>query len=309
MTINFEKMAYDLWVAFASKKLSPQKKHSEIRTAQWLSQLSTSPQILYDFSEAIFKPKTLSFNSLSMDKKSILTSFIPVLLREFRGDLTIEQVCHRAGIGSSVTYYFWEEGTRDIPLCRFLEMIHLYNSRLDLFCETLGFPKNLSEYGLPNRDQHFSEMFFKNPWVPTIYLALQFKNPANNVYLLSKKLSLSEDQVNEALEILQNLKLVRKKVDGYEVIKGVFFTPPNLKEGQLKTLNHFWMNQSVQFSNDPDFFKIDQAIVSHESKKKILGWIADLRKKISDEVKITNPETLLHMQWQVHDLLDFKEKL
>jgi hypothetical protein len=186
-------------------------------------------------------------------------------------------------------------------------LLHL--NKVTLFLEGLGTSLKYETYGIPHRVDRFNEIFFGNPWTPSIYLVLQtqfyldFKRHSDDQ--IARKIGVSENQVKQSLSDLQLLHLIQFQGTHYQVVKGTFLAPPSslTKNKNVQNLKKYWMDRSAGFRDWPGIHRIEQATVSHESKEKILLWISELREKIAQEIKVTQPQTILHLHLQAFDLL------
>lgn len=312
---SYSGLAKTLWT-WADKLPSPltvtlpktkRKKSSAkvYRTSAWLWTLKCKNISLEDLAESVLKPKQFKFSKTLSDKKDLATNFTPLFLRAMRGEKTLDQMANLLEIKNAATYYYWEQGSRDLPLTHFLKIIHL-SGGLPVFLESLGFVQDISKLGFTTLPTDFYNLCFSDPWSPTIHLALQTKmhEKSNNLSQLAQSIKISVDQLQKSLETLVQLKLVKKEGSKFIAQKGVFYVPAHLQENYKKKFYDYW----GQKTNHHGFDKIDQACVSYESHEKILGWVSELREKIKEEIKTTKPETVLHMQWKVVDLFNPEKK-
>lgn len=262
--------------------------------------------------DCLLKPIETNFIYNNPDRKTLSRNVIGPLLRVIRRGHTIEQVCLLVGINTPVTYHYWEKGSRDIPFYVFLKIIDRLCGRLQFFCETIRFRTDLRTFGLKAFKPNLSEHFFKFPWTPTIYLflltAVYKAEATHSDEFVADKLSLTKSQVAESIKTLIDFEMIKFSGAKYEAFSGVFYTPPSLDKKSLEDLNHYWMTQAYEFMRFEGLHKIDQAAVSHESKMKIIGWVSELREKIRLEIATTTPETIVHMHWQVSDILCGEKK-
>lgn len=281
------------------------------RTSRWLWSLQRAGYSLSDLYRYLLKPHDKKIEVVIEKPEQIGVTFVGPILKHFRGERASKVVMSLLHVKNKETYHYWETGQRDLPLGQFLKIVDLLGDRLQIFCEMVGFKKDLREFNLKSYKVNFSERFFKRPWTPTVYLLIQSEKykslPGHDDSFFSHFLSVSQLQVKESLNDLADLELIRFDGERYITFTGVFYTPPNLNPHMLQSLNAFWMGKSFELMSRYGLHKIEQASVSYESRDKIMGWVNELREKIRAEVKITTPETVLHLQWQVADLLHYEK--
>ena len=195
----------------------------------------------------------------------------------------------------------------------FLKVIHLLEGRLYIFPEALGFFEDLKKYNISCPNPGLSEKFFKMPWVPTVFMCIQTnfyqKQPKSFHKDLAKLLSLSIDQLNEAIKVLSDLQMIQITDGFYKVRKGAYYAPASMKGSQIDKLYNYWFSRSSSFYyHYKGYQKLDQAAVSYESYCKIIGWVAELRDKIREEVRSSKSEMVIHMHWQIVNLFSELEK-
>ena len=311
---DFEKLAHDLWLwAYQfpiSKKThfsKPLKQRKTVRASNLLALLKAQGKSLDDLVESLCKPTVVKQKFDGMDYEKGPSEVLCFLLQYLRGSQTIELASQSLGLKNHVTYYYWERGTRGIPLVYFLKCLHYFENRLSLFCEMIGFTEDLKNYGFQVYPPHFYKTFFNSSWTPTVLCALQVQKsnvPASRaIQNVSKKLGLSEEQVLNSVQILETLGLLQKKGISFQLLHGQFYVPAQFREKYIQQIYEFWTQKKLNISLEKDLHKFDQASVSYELKEKIVRWVTDLREKIRNEVKTTKPETVIHMQWQVVDLM------
>lgn len=300
-TDPYQALAVDLW----NWQCQPLEKIP--RTSRWLWTLQESGISLRDLFTYMMKPKEQVLEEKLLNAEQVGAFLVGPVLRKFRGDRTISEVIEILKVRNKETYHYWETGQRDLPLSQFLKVVDLIGGRLQIFCEMIGFKKDLREFRLKSFKENLSGTFFKKPWTPTVYLLLHteaYRNlPEHQDAFLSKQIGISLLQVQDSLADLADLEMIRYDGKRYIPFKGVFYTPPNLNPEVLNQLNSYWMNKSFELMSCQGLHKIEQAAVSFESRDKIVKWVGELREKIREEIKTTQPETVLHMQWQVADLL------
>lgn len=294
------------------RTLRIEKNPPVIRTAIVFQMLYTNGFSLNSASEILLKPRDIKFSLSEISKDQIATHFVGPLLAELRDEDTILNYCKKIGVKNSVTYHYWEKGSRDIPFATFLQIVDVITNRLQLFCETIYFKNDLREFGLNSFKPNFSEKFFGTPWVPTVYLALQTEAytllPTHSDLFLEDKLNIPIEQIRLAIKTLLDLEIINFDGRLYKTFDGMFYTPPTLDSHMLDDLNRFWLNQAYKFTNYDGLHKIEQASMSYESYDRIKFWVAELREKIRKEIQVTKPETIVHMQWQVLDLYSGSNK-
>lgn len=311
---DFEKLAMDLWKwayqAPLSKKShfsKPRLQRKIIRASSFLSLLKEQGQSMDRLLESLCKPTIIKSKFDGMPSEKASQEIICFLLHYLRGSQTIESASITLGLKNHVTYYYWERGTRGIPLSYLLKCLHFFENRLSLFCEIIGFTEDLKEYGFQVYPPHFYENFFKSPWTPTVLCALQVQKPNESasrvMQNLTKKLGLTEEQVLDSIQILEALGLLVKKGNSFQLMHGQFYVPGQLREKYIEQIYAFWTERKLNISLEKDLYKFDQASVSYALKEKIAQWVTELREKIRAEVKTTKPETVIHMHWQVVDLM------
>ena len=238
---------------------------------------------------------------MKMDKR------VARFLRNLRGKMDLAQFVRLVQVNKS-TYFYWERGERRILFADLLKLL-LHLNKVTLFLEGLGTSLKYETYGIPHRADRFNEIFFGNPWTPSIYLVLQTqfyldcKRHSDNQ--IARKIGVTEDQVKQSISDLQLLHLIQFQGTHYQVVKGTFLAPPSslTKNANVQNLKKYWMDRSAGFRDWPGIHRIEQATVSHETKEKILLWISELREKIAQEIKVTQPQTILHLHLQAFDLL------
>jgi hypothetical protein len=229
------------------------------------------------------------------------------LLKKLRGDRTLIETAQILGLKTFSSYGHWENARRDIPLPAFLKAVDLLSGRLQAFCETSRFEKNLADYDLQGK-KDFALLFFKYPWVPTLFLALQITAPQklgrSQLKSMLMKLGVDPKLLDEGLSVLLDLELIRWNQNEYEIRKGYFYSPPNLDAETLLRLNGFWFSKSLDlFLNAPGLHKLDQFTLPRASLPKISEWISELREKIRLESKMGDCEKVVHFQWQMAELI------
>lgn len=281
----------------------------DLRLSQFFSYLQKKDPTLKNVCDIILQPTFCSIHIDSYDKSFLLKKVISPLLLKKRGTNKILHVSNILQLKTQVTYHHWENGTRDMPFWIFLKWVDIYCHRLEVFLETLQVSVDLKTLGFSGfHKELFSDLFFSKPWIPTVYLALQtteyLRNESHEDAFIAKSLDLTTDQVQQAIHVLCDLEMIKFDKSHFKTFKGIFYTPPNLATEKIDEINSYWMSRSYKLTSCDSLHKIQQAALSMESKRKIISWVHELREKIHNEIKTTsNPETVLHMHWQVTDLL------
>lgn len=283
------------------------------RTARWLWALQESGLTLDDLFSYLLKPREQKMAAMTLNQNDVRTLFVGPVLKAFRHGRTINNVIQLLKVKNKETYHYWETGQRDLPLSEFLKAVDLMGNRLQIFCEMVGFKQDLRNFKLKAFKEGLADRFFRHPWTPTVYLLLQSDSyraqESHRDEFLLDILKISPEQLHETLLDLTDLEMIRFDGRHYIPFTGVFYVPPNLKETSLRALNQYWMGRSHELSAGWGLHKVGQAAVSFESREKILGWVADLREKIREEIRVTKPETVVHFHWQISDLLHSKQEV
>lgn len=285
-----------------------------LKTSQVMFLLQEHGLNLGDVYQVIFWPRM----SREFPKKNLrmVTShlvkknWLEPLLKDLRGDFSYAEVANILGVSSLATFHHWEMGRREIPLHYFLMIIDKFYGRLQAFLDNLPLDLNLAQFELLRLKPKLYHQFFSLPWMPTIMLALRLpklvkmSSIQNQVTYLAKNLNRSTHEIEEALGILMHLKLVKIENGRLHSQPQQFYAIPAIAPEKVEELLNFWFSQVLTMSKKPGFHKFEQHATTFESKEKIIQWITELREKIKGEVKSSGePETLIHINWQVAEIL------
>jgi len=261
-----------------------------------------------DFIWTLLSPSGFEFSQVLLSESSLRKFFIGPLLQGLRQGKSLLEVSKILGQKNSVNLHHWEAGKRDMPLSLFLMLVDKVSGRLPVFCELVGFQDNLENFGFSKTVPHFSERFFEYPWTPSVFLVIQTPqfslwNPDCET-LSAKQLGISTHDFRKSLQILMDLNLIQVSDGKFKVRKGAFYAGGQLPQEVLDRLHLFWLSKTPHFySSFPGgYHKVEQAALSRSSLEKIKGWAQELREKIREEIKTTEPETVAHFTWQVCDL-------
>jgi hypothetical protein len=242
---------------------------------QHLEQAVFAPRLVPDL-----RVKTKFATSLAVRK-----GFIAPFMRALRGRRTLSEVAKILGTKTLSTFHHWETGRRDISLAQFLKVVDDMSGRLPAVLETLGIR------GLPE-NQEFKDLhvgryaqFFSDPWTPTILMALRLPqllkipSPALQAQFLSQRLKIPHASVENSLDLLMRLQLVRLQ-EGRLISNPVQFDAiPSITPEKIQEIHQYWFNQAGALLAAPGFHKLEQHALTHESKEKIILWISELREK------------------------------
>jgi hypothetical protein len=277
------------------------------RASVWCLLAQKTGKSLSSARAAVTAPKALAAFITPRTLLAMRRNYIGPLLKSLRRERSLHETAELLELGTWSTYHHWECGRRDLPFFRLLQAIDVLSSRLDVFCETFDFKTSLKKFGLRGHTPGFSENFFALPWTPTVYLILQshayLERRRHDSRWLAKQLGLSVEQVNQSLATLGDLGIVTFDGTTYTLRKGQFYAPPTLKPEKLRVLNDYWFSRSAELAQLPGFHKIEEHALSRELAAKIAIWISELRERIRLEVKKSEPETVVHLHWQVADLM------
>ncbi|MCB0342167.1 MAG: DUF4423 domain-containing protein [Pseudobdellovibrionaceae bacterium] len=323
---RFELLAFHMWQSL-TQNLSPQDVallldtspdrirswndgRGTIRASAWLLLAAKKGMRVSDFLWTITAPLRETHDEPVATETILKKTVIAPALRFLRGKRTLVEVKDLLHLENSVSFHHWEKGKRDIPLSFFLKTIYLFSQRLHLVVELTAPNIDLEKFEMSPFPADFSRRFFSKPWIPSLYLLIQtevFESwDRQQESRCCRFLNINNEQLHSAMQTLFDLKLVRVRQGRYEIRKGAFYASKNLPEELLTNLHLYWLTQAPQFysQNKRGLHKVEQATMSHESFKKILGWVEELRGKIKEELKTTTPETMVHFSWQVCDLLN-----
>ncbi|MBL7670389.1 MAG: DUF4423 domain-containing protein [Bdellovibrionaceae bacterium] len=263
--------------------------------------------------QAVFAPRpipTLRRHVKMTTLPGFRKGFVVPFLRALRGSRTLAEVASILETKTLSTYHHWETGRRDIPLSQFYKAIDMLSGRLPALLETLGLE-------IPQNNEEFKEMhvgryaqFFSDPWTPTVLMALRLPQvlnlmtPALQAQYLSQALKIPRVSIDHSMDLLMKLQLIRLQA-GRMVSNPVQFDAiPSISSEKIKEIHQYWFNQAGDLLMAPGFHKLEQHALTHESKEKIISWISELRERIHQEVSSCGePETLIHINWQVAELM------
>lgn len=285
-----------------------------VRTSYFFEQLLAKDYSLQSLFEILLQPTIETLSVSPKNRSEILNFFVKPLLTKKRGKRKILEVASLLNLKTQVSYHYWENGKRDMPFWIFLKWVDLVCEKLEVFVESLQMPINLKSLGFQEKcSEKFSSLFFSLPWIPTVYLALQtteyLSSDKHSDDYICKTVQISPEQLQSALDILSSLEMIHFEINHYVVRRGIFYAPPSPSNEKINSLNAYWMAKAPQLMQYDGIHKVQQAALSIESKNKIMTWVSELREKIHEEIKKTSgPETVLHMHWQVADLLQTRER-
>lgn len=278
-----------------------------IRTSTWALLARKAGKSLPGLAAVLYAPRTPPVLPRPLSAQACRTSWIGPILRFLRGNRTLREVQQLLGLRAASTFYHWERGARDIPLSTFVQCIDQLGGRLGTFCEAFGYDGELGNFGIRAAKPNFSERFFSQPWVPTIFLAIQTLGytgqKRHDRRRLARQLKLTEEQIEDGLKTLADLEIVKLEGNKYVARAGAFYAPPTLTAHTLKSLNEYWFGRSLDLIQQPGLHKIEEHALSRKSFEKIIGWVGELRERIRAEVETSEPETIVHIHWQVADML------
>ncbi len=265
---------------------------------------------LIDVNEALWAPRFSKVTPKSVTRPAMMRSFLAPTMRKLRGERTLAEVCRLLKISNESRFGHWENGRRDIPLELFLRAVDVLGNRLPACCQTLDSDIALDQFGAATLAPRFFHRFFDNPWAPTVHLA--FYLPKYKDFLIqpameaiAKDLRIDLKLVEEAVELLISLRLLTVENSKVSIVKGQFYALPAHNAEQIKKIHHHWFSLGAEMAQKrPGFYKVEQAVLSRESKEKIIGWMGELRERIREETKNTESlETVIHINWQLSELL------
>lgn len=260
----------------------------------------------------IMAPRSLRLQKNLRTEREFESKLIAPLLKELRRDFSLQEVSKILKLKSHSTYGHWEKARRSISLTDFLRVIDLLALRLPAFCEVIGFNEDLPDSGWASyvSRANFSSLFFKLPWTPTVYLALvtgilKINSWEKDLQFL-KVLGLSAKQVEESLRTLFDLRLIAVDRNKLNLRKEYFYLPPNLNPEVLNSINNYWFSMALPLTQIPGYHKIDQCTMSKELFDDVVIWVSELRDKIKKAALQEKPEKVIHIHWQIADLLATK---
>jgi hypothetical protein len=296
--------------AILAKIIYPKRK---ARLPEVLLFLQKEGMKLQEMEQAIFAPRivpTLRKKSKMKTQLGIRKDFIVPFLKALRGSRTLLAAKEALEITTLSTYHHWEMGRRDIPFEMFLKAIDVFSGRLPAFLETLGLKNKLKAQGLEDLHIGRYELFFNDPWTPTILMSLRLpqvlklSNPQEQAVFLSHSLKIPLSSVEKSLDLLVQLQLIYQKEGKFFSNPVQFNVIPSITPEKINEIHQYWFDQAANFLNYPGYHKLEQHALTHESKDKIVQWISELREKIRQEVKSSGePETLIHIHWQLAELI------
>ena len=311
ITETSEKKA-DRYEALANR-LMVEVGENSVRASRFLSALQASGVPLRDLSEAVFAPRIVAdFKEFKgqVSRLAIQQKWLCPFLVALRGDRTLLETAALLGLGTASSYHHWESGRRDIPLAHWLRAIDLLSGRLEAMLATLSFPIDIGELGFKKVAPHLYSLFFADPWTPTVLTVLRLPDVADGpsmshqIECISRKTGILRDLVVGSLDTLVRLRLVEIRQAKFYANPSQFYAIPSLSSGQIERIHQYWFGRSVEMLERPGFHKVEQHALTHESKEKIVGWIAELRERIRVEVKSGGePETFIHIGWQLAEFL------
>ncbi|MCK6597185.1 MAG: DUF4423 domain-containing protein, partial [Bdellovibrionaceae bacterium] len=244
---------------------------------------------------------------------SIRKRWLQPILREIRGDFSFVEIAEVLKLKSVATYHHWETGRREIPLPYLLMVIHKIQGRLQAFIDMLSLDLDFSEFKFLKLKLKFYEQFFSEPWIPTVLFSLsvneikKISSTQLQVSVIAKKLEIPEAHVEAAISVLLKLQLVKVRENRFLGCVDQYYAIPKVSDQKIEELRHFWFSRAEKLLQKPGFHRFEQHLTSREKKEKIISWIMELREKIREEVKSDeseeNNETLIHIGWQVLELL------
>lgn len=284
--------------------------YETLRTSVVLIELQREGMLLQEIVQAIFAPRALS--ELQRLPKivtipSLQKKFMTPFLRALRKEATLAEVVKKLNLSTLSTYHHWEVGRRDIPFVYFLQAIDLLSGRLQAFLEVL--PLFVDTKPFSAKPELYKE-FFSQPWIPSIFMALQLaklknlKTTYRQADYLSRFLNISLQDSEETLDLLLRLSLVRLDGGRFVADPRQLYAIPSIPKEKIDLIHEHWFTQAASFLKRPGFHKVEQHATTHESKERIIQWVSELREKIRAEVKKSgDPETFIHINWQIVELM------
>ncbi len=227
--------------------------------------------------------------------------FVAKLLRRARGAKSLEEMTQELGLSNRSCLHHWETGARKVPLATLLHAIDIGTGRLQFVLDVFGIeirPRMRELQGLRTQ-----ERFFAQPWTPTVYLFLQVDRyrawGVHSSARVARALGINSEEVDQSLRDLLDIGMIHTDGKKYAAVKGQHYLSPFLTSEVLQRLNRYWYSRSFQLTEYEGFHKIEEHALSHKSFEKIKGWVNELRERIRNEVKQSEPETLCHIHWQL----------
>lgn len=162
--------------------------------------------------------------------------------------------------------------------------------------------------------ENFNAHFFRLPWTPTVYLFLvsgSFKDRTvrkESAREFFKTIGLSESQIQESLQTIFDLQLAHFERDRVSARSDFFYATPIKDLRLIQNIHEFWFQQSLVLSELPGYHKIDQFALSRKLFKEVVQRVVMLREEIRKLAAKESPETVVHINWQIADLLNNKVK-
>lgn len=236
--------------------------------------------------------------------------FSAPVLRTLRGKRTLGEAAKILGIRNLSTIHHWESGRREVPFAQWLKAVDRWSGRLDALVASLPFELSLDELGFdPLPARAYSE-FFSDPWTPMLMLSLrlpmlsELKSAETQARFLSSRLELPLLKVETSLDLLIRLRLARLESGRLVSDEAQLYAIPAVSPERIQAIHRFWFENSLRLLEKPGFHKVEQHALSRESRDRVIGWITELRERIREEVRTGgDPETLIHINWQVAELL------
>ncbi|HPI41099.1 MAG TPA: DUF4423 domain-containing protein [Pseudobdellovibrionaceae bacterium] len=283
------------------------------RTAKFLNILQNHGVLLKDLSESVFAPKIVfklqSFKHQG-SRVGLQKQWLCVFLTHLRGHRTYVEMAQMLNLGTPSTYHHWESGRRDIPLAYWFMAIDKATGRLEALLSTMPFKVSLLECGFKNRSPILYEEFFSQPWTPSILLALQIPKVKNassikeQILLLRQMTKIQTTDIENSLDVLTKMGMIEIKDSKFFANPGQFYAIPSIPPQRINEIHKYWFHRSEEMLSFPGYHKVEQHALTHESKEKIIGWIAELRDRIRQEVNNNGaPETIIHIGWQVAEFI------
>ncbi len=261
-------------------------------------------------------PRSLSGFYGAVTEVRLQSRVVAPLLKEIRGDRSLKDVVSRLDGTAFSTFGHWENGRRGISFAQFLRIVDRLTMRLPALLEFLGFAVDLSRYSLESNyvRENFNAHFFRLPWTPTVYLFLvsgAFKNRTvrkESAREFFKTIGLSESQIQESLQTLFDLQLAHFERDRVSARSDFFYATPIKDLRLIQNIHEFWFQQSFVLSKLSGYHKVDQFALSKRLFKEVVQRVVMLREEIRRLAAQESPETVVHITWQIADLLNNQVK-
>lgn len=132
----------------------------------------------------------------------------------------------------------------------------------------------------------------------------ELKSAETQARFLSSRLELPLLKVETSLDLLIRLRLARLESGRLVSDEAQLYAIPAVSPERIQAIHRFWFENSLRLLEKPGFHKVEQHALSRESRDRVIGWITELRERIREEVRTGgDPETLIHINWQVAELL------